>query len=784
LLEAGVTNGCLVGVLANRSPEMIAGLLGIWKAGAAYLPFDPAAPTERIAFMLEDAAPQFVLAERRLLDRIPIHGTRALIPALILDDLCVIRNHSSCEARLSENGLAYVIYTSGSTGQPKGARVPHSALANTVQGVGEDLQLQPDDRILAWSTIAFDVACLEIFLPLALGASVFFLDKQPGGAPRPEVIDRSGATVIFGTPTMYRLLLEQGWQGSAKMQAVVGGEVLPLRLAIDLAKRCRVVWNQYGSTETAICATRAKVDAQTKKITIGSPLPNVSIHLLDQQGRRVARGSVGEIYIGGAGVGPGYLNRDDLNRDRFMPDAFNGEGKGSVYKSGDLAVELADGSFDFLGRIDDQVKIRGFRVELGEIESALRQCEGVDAVVVRAIEFSAGDSRLIAFVIGTGAETGAGMSQWAQLLRRKLPDYMVPAEFVVLRSFPTTASGKVDVQALDAMRLHGAGFHPVAEPDPADPIEDRLKAVWQSLLKVETVGLDQDFFGLGGHSLLAERMLVQVGGWFSVQLPHSVLIEHPTIRGLATYLRQKPVEQWPALVTLQTGGELPPLFVAHGIGGSLLSFLDLAAELGREQPVYGLQLPAGVDEHQAQVRQLATNYVKQVRAIQPAGPYYLAGHSSGGVIVFEMACQLMEEGEAVGLLALLDCDPNTGKNMHRAFDDWSSVKASLRRAVAELMSREFGIRELLHRRMVYQRIKIRAWMASRSLRAGKTAASRLSGGEGYLALALRNYELSVYAGDAILFSAADEPGGNPEPARSWAGKILGTCETRFISGRM
>jgi len=494
---------------------------------------------------------------------------------------------------------------------------------------------------------------------------------------------------------------------------------------------------------------------------------------------------VGELYIGGEGVGLGYLHRDDLSRALFLPDPFS-DTPATLYKSGDLAIELADGSFDFLGRVDDQVKIRGFRVELGEIESALRQCEGVQAAVVRAVEFDAGDRRLVAFIVGD--ETF--LSSWKKSLRSQLPHYMVPAEFVPLRSFPVTASGKVDIQALDAMRLNPATSAAASDTTPIDPVEARFKGIWERLLKLNTVELDQDFFALGGHSLLAERMLAQIEGWFGSRLPHSVLVEHPTIRRLAAYLRQNPKGRWPALVTLQAGARRPPLFIAHGIGGSLLTFVELAAELGREQPVYGLQLPAYVDQHQAQLGALAANYVKQVRAVQTSGPYNLAGHSSGGLIVFEMACQLIEQGESVGLLALLDCDPNTGKHMHQPFRDWNSFKASFRRACAELMAPEFGIKELLNRRMVYQRIKVKAWMAARMAarlrRAGGANTSPIPGplleAEGYIALAMRDYALKIYPGNATLFVAQDEPGRNPEPASAWAGKILGTCETCFIAG--
>jgi amino acid adenylation domain-containing protein len=786
LREAGVTGGCLVGVLLDRSPEMVAALLGIWKAGAAYVPLDPAASVDQISFMLDDAAPPFVLTRKKSFAPVPSPSFPNL-RLLDVDDFCARKSPSPSFATttVTADSLAYVIYTSGSTGKPKGAAITHGALANTVQAVGNDLRLGPQDIVMAWSTIAFDVACLEIYLPLAFGASLYLVEKELAGDGdvRLEHVRTSAATVLMGTPTMYRLLLEKGWQGDPGMQVVVGGEVLPLHLGTRLARMCRAAWNQYGPSETAICATRTRIEADAEKITIGHPLPNVSVLLLDQQLQPVPKGSVGEMYIGGAGVALGYLNRHDLNQARFLADPFS---NGKLFKSGDLAIELPDGSFDFLGRTDNQVKVRGFRVELGEIESALTRCEGLQAAVVRAIEFEEGDRRLVAFVIGD--ETF--LSQWKQSLQRQLPHYMVPAEFVPLHSFPTTPSGKVDVQALDSMRLRAAVLLPASDPWPADTLEARLKDIWERLLKVNTVGLDQDFFALGGHSLLAARMLVQVEPWFGSRLPHSVLVEHPTIRGLAAYLRQSPAVKRPALVTIQAGAFLPPLFIAHGIGGSLLSFIELAGELGPDQPVYGLQLPAFLDQHQADLRVLAANCVKQVRAMQPSGPYHLAGHSSGGMIVFEMACQLVEQGETVGLLALLDCDPNKGKARQRLFSNWDSLKASFRRARVEFAERKLGIREFVAFKTTYQRIKIKNWLAARSHRLGRmrawlpnALAGPLLGAEGYhLSLAVRDYQPRPYRGNATLFIAQDEPGSGTEPESAWAGAFLGGCETQVVPG--
>ncbi len=773
LKKAGVAPGILVGVLLDRSPEMVAALLAIWKAGGAYVPLDPAAPPDRWTFLLQDAAPSVVISQKRFRGSLG----QSAAPILDLEDLCAgPANSSSREAIASpapDDSLAYVIYTSGSTGKPKGARISHRSLANTVEAIAHDLMLQAEDIVLAWSTISFDVACLELYLPLARGASIYLAEQDAAtGGSRLQQVLQSRATVMLGTPTIYRLLLEEGWQGDARMQLVAGGEVLPLALARDLAGKCHALWNQYGPTETAICATRERIDPSVDKVTIGRPLPNVQLHLLDKGLQPVPPGSIGEIFIGGVGVARGYLNRPDLTRSCFLPDPFAKGAQGLLYKTGDLAIQLADGRFDFLGRVDGQVKIRGFRVETGEVESALRRCSGVQDAVVRAIELEPGDRRLVAFVT---SDEQRREKEWRQALRSQLPAYMVPSEFVILRHFPATRNGKVDLQALDAMRLKAAKRNSSLAVCPVDPVEVWLQASFARLLKIETVGIHDDFFALGGHSLLAARLLTQIEQRFGCKLPHAVLVEHATTHGLAAYLRKKPSSHWPALVTIQAGAHLAPLFIAHGVGGSLLSFKELAAQLGSDRPVYGLQLPAFIEPHQADLTALAANYLRQIRTLQPSGPYHLAGHSSGGLVVYEMACQLQEQGETVGLLALLDCDPETGKPAPPLRGSWKLV---LQRARFRL--RDLGWKEVLRRRVIYQRLKIRAGLAARSRRAGR------SGGpvpaEGHLALAFRECTLKNYIGDATLFIAANEAPSPVPSARAWQRRILGVCEKRTVPG--
>jgi amino acid adenylation domain-containing protein len=776
LRAAGVSPGCLVGLLLDRSPAMIAALLGTWKAGAAWIPCDPTAPDDRIRFMLTDAAPAVVLTQRKFAGRV------SEAPELYLEELCSGRTPSGVgRAPHASHDLAYAIYTSGSTGQPKAARVSHGGLSHIIQCVVEDLALTPRDVVLAWTTIAFDAAGLEIYSPLITGASLYLLQNNTAreGGLTPEQVHRSAATVIFGTPTMYRLLLERGWRGDKRIQLTVGGEALSLPLAKALAAHCRSLWNQYGPTETSIAATRAKISVDVEKITIGRPFAGVTIHLLDQSLQPVPTGSTGELYIGGAGVGLGYLNRPELTQAQFLTDPFSEGTQGSLYKTGDLAVQHADGNFEFVGRVDDQVKLRGYRIELGEIESALMRAEGVQAAVARVIELEPGDRRLIAFVVGDAHS----VPRWRRYLQQQLPEYMVPSEFLTLECFPTTANGKVDLRALDALRRDRtllssvSGNHSALENA---AMEERLRSTWERILRVTPVGLDDDFFALGGHSLLAARMLSQVQQWFGSRLPHSVLVEHPTIHRFAAYLREAPKGQWPSVITIQSGTSQQALFVAHGIGGSVLSFVEFAAELGSEQPVYGLQLPAFIEPDQDGLRALAANYVEQMRALQPVGPYHLAGHSSGGVIAFEIACQLTEMGEQVGLLALLDCDPNVGKLIRRPFQDWNSFKAAVRRAYSELTTTEFTLLERLDRAVEYRKLKVRTWFAARARRSGKVLAG--TNADGYLALALREYELRCFPGDATLFLAGDEPGLEADPTVVWAGKILGEREAVLIPG--
>ena len=814
LRRAGVQAGALVGVCLDRTEILPAALLGVWYAGAAYLPLDPNHPQDRLAFELEDARVSLILTEEKHRRSLPSGGRAIHAVEVLLRDsrgraaAPFPNDHPGVD--LSPDSPAYAIYTSGSTGRPKAALISHGALANTIRAVGSQLNLGASDVVLGGATVAFDVANLEFYLPLAAGASLRLIESGAlsDGHRLARILRESEVTVMLATPTTYSILLEAGWSGGPGLQLVAGGEALPRELAKALQQRSRTLWNQYGPTETAICATSERVAPGDSDISLGRPLDNVTVYVLDQNLRPVPPGAPGEICIGGQGVGLGYLNRPELTQAVFLPDPFTARPGASMYRTGDLGRWRADGRLEFLGRKDDQIKIRGYRVELGEIECAMRAFAGVRDAAARAIEFEPGDSRLIAFL---RSDAGTDLAALKDFLRGRLPEYMIPAELIPLDAFPVSPNGKVDRRRLDAMRLSGVIPAPAAsnrasdlesdlasnlEPDlrqameqaPGDPIELWLQSTWRRLLKSPQVGLTDNFFDMGGHSLLAARMMAQASSRFGLRLPLSILLEQPTILALAEYVRRRSSVE-PLLTRIQSGGGGPPLFIAHGVGGSLLSFRAIAACLAPRRTVYGLALPSSLDnlldgdaEDAARriVPALASRYVAEMRAVYPRGPYHLAGHSSGGPVVVEAALQLLQAGCEVGLLALLDCPASAAPNKDRNWRSPAALRSFLARNLAELaLLPKLGWSEWAMRRVVYQKLKFKLWIIRRLPRiAHHYRNSALA--QGYLALGAQTFQLPFFAGEGVLFVARDEP-RDEDLAACWA-PCFSHLHTVFVPG--
>jgi polyketide synthase PksJ len=516
------------------------GVLGILKAGGAYVPLDPAYPKERLAFMLADASISILLTQTRLLDSLP--ETQAQVMCLDTDWPTIAQSvvssrpsvASNPPSPISSDHLAYVIYTSGSTGRPKGVQIPHRAVVNFLSSMREQPGLTQNDVLLSVTTLAFDIAGLELFLPLTVGACVVLVSRDiaADGTRLSAELIRTGATVMQATPATWRLLLEAGWRGNPNLKILCGGEALPRELADHLVTKGSSLWNLYGPTETTIWSIAGQVEVEAGPVVLGRPIANTQIYILDAQLNTTPLGVPGELYIGGDGLAWGYLHRPELTAEKFIPHPFTDSGS-RLYGTGDLARWRADGTLEFLGRLDHQVKVRGYRIELAEIESVLRHHPSVQDCVVVAREM-AGDKRLVAYLVLKADRSAAVLNELRAWLRAKLPDYMLPAAYMILESLPLTPNGKVNRRALPAPE--GAAQPERAFAAPRGELERTIAQIWQEVLGVEQVGLHDNFFDLGGHSLLMARVHRRLRNVVPHNLTMVELFQYPTVGALARYL--------------------------------------------------------------------------------------------------------------------------------------------------------------------------------------------------------------------------------------------------------
>jgi amino acid adenylation domain-containing protein len=532
LRSRGVRPGAVVAVCLERSPRLVAALLAVLKAGGAYLPLDPSHPARRHRQVLEDSGSGLLLTARGL----PAADAAGAVPVLFFEDPEAPEDlgppAADAASSPSPSDLAYVIYTSGSTGRPKGVEVEHGSVVNLLAAMAREPGIGEDDVLLAVTTVSFDIAALELFLPLTVGARVVVASEETAADPArlAAEIAASGATVMQATPATWRMLVLGGWSGRAGLKVLCGGEALPADLARQLRSRAEAVWNLYGPTEATIWTSRHRVsDGDDSGIVpIGRPLENTRLHVLDPHGRPAPLGLPGELAVGGAGVARGYRNRPDETRSKFVADPFRKGGR--LYKTGDLARFREDGALLFLGRRDGQVKVRGFRIEVGEIEAALAEHPGVREAAVAARGEDPGERRLVAFVVpGPGGMPSAGALR--AHLRTRLPDFMVPSLFEEMAALPLTPAGKLDRRALpetDRPSRQGRDLSPARTET-----EKALAAIWAALLGLDRIGVHESFFELGGHSLIAVRVFSRIREQLGVELPMRALFESPTVAGLS-----------------------------------------------------------------------------------------------------------------------------------------------------------------------------------------------------------------------------------------------------------
>ena len=688
LQQLGAKPEVLVGLCVERSLEAIVGILGIIKAGAAYLPLDPNYPQQRLNFMLEDAGVSILVTQQHLAKNL----TAPECAVVCVDsDREIIARQSPANLTLNivPENLAYVIYTSGSTGKPKGVLIEHRGLYNLALAQIEAFKLNSNHRVLQFASLSFDASIFEIVMALGSGATLYCARKEsllPGQTLIHFLQDNAITHATF-PPSLLAVL------PSAELRAlqtiICAGE----SCSPDVVKRWasgRRFFNAYGPTEATVWSSFAEIGdelrdsfASRQKPPIGRPIANTQLYILDEHLQPVPVGIPGELYIGGAGLARGYLNLPELTAQRFIPNPFSEKAGERIYKTGDLARYLPDGNIEFLGRTDEQVKIRGYRIELGEIEALLMQHPAVKEAVAVAEDDLSGNKRLVAYVVPNPTQA-LNPLEMRSFLKEKLPNYMIPHAFVAIAFMPLTPNGKIDRLRLRTPENVTSNSTDKSCIAPRTPTESTLAKIWSEILNTEPVGIRDNFFDLGGDSLLTIRLIKEINQQFKRELPLSSLFLNPTIEGLADSLDSGTKSQkWSPLVAIKPRGKNPPFFCVHPIFGVVFPYCELAFQLGENQPFYGLQ-PKGIDGESSpltSIQDMAADYIAALRTVQPQGPYFLGGWSFGGLVAFEMAQQLLAAGDEVAMLAVLDTLAPVAANKPSFWDGCKFILTTVSRSI-------------------------------------------------------------------------------------------------------
>ena len=663
LIRLGVRPGDLVGISLNRELNMMVAILGILKSGAGYVPLDPAFPQDRLDYMLESSTPKALITESSLAKRFSKFGTLTLIDEL-LNDQSLSRNNPEIRSRIQDT--MYVIYTSGSTGKPKGVQISHGALANFLVSMSKAPGINRNDKLLAVTTLSFDIATLELYLPLTMGASLYLAtsyDVMDGKALK-QIIENHQINIMQATPSSWRLLLAAGWAGSKEFKALCGGEPFPKDLAHKPLNICGSVWNMYGPTETTVWSTTKKLSLTDETVSIGYPIDNTYTYILDESRNLAPIGAPGELYIGGLGLADGYFRRPDLTSERFVPNPFvPGE---KMYATGDFARYSSTGDIECLGRQDGQVKVRGYRIELGEIEAVLSKVSAIKENAVITKEVKPGDVRIIAFLVMKNSEL-LNEKAIRDELSVSLPKYMIPSHFYGIDALPRTLNGKIDKKTLGVkvpeMKETTPMIQETAKPV-SDDLETQLNAMWSEVLGVKIASGD-NFFNVGGNSLLAVKLFSKIAKQFHINLPLSLLLESENFKDFVIAFKNKIDgnkntiqinSHLTSVVTIKAQGQLNPVFCFHGVGGNVLNYKSLVSAVGDKRPIIGIQSKGmdGQNEMAQSFPEMAAHYIREMKVVQPKGPYFLAGGSMGGMIALEVAQQLQQQGESIEKLVMFD----------------------------------------------------------------------------------------------------------------------------------
>lgn len=669
-----IKNGDLIALCIERSLEMVIGMLAIIKLGAAYVPIDPNYPHARIQYMLKDSSPSFILTNSHINKKFSTTFSSSRL--LLLDDIHLFSEHSkkNITPEVQIDSLMYVIYTSGSTGNPKGVMIEHRSVINFLYSMQKNLHLNHQDHWLAITPISFDISTLEIYFPLITGAKCVISDQETisDGKKLRALLESQAISVLQATPMTWKILLEAGWRNKEKINILCGGEPLTLNLCKKLFAISNQITNLYGPTETTIWSTMhliSRKDLEYPIIPIGIPISNTQIYILDKNMHCTPIGVIGELYIGGKGLARGYLNQPELTNKKFILNPFTPNQK--LYKTEDLARWLPNGELEYIGRTDDQVKIRGFRIELGEIQACIEKYAEIKQAVVIISSNSLEDPELVACLIPNN-KNSFDIFALQKFLKNNIPSHMVPTKFIIFDEFPLTPNHKIDKNSLGRSLWEKEATNTHVITSPPESIEEKAIAeIWSKILRIpiNKIARDSNFFELGGHSLTALQALSEIYQKFHIELEVKTLFEHQTIAQLAEIITslfqdksallaatKQSTDHNSCMICLKATGNKPPLFLIHPVGGTVFWYISLAKYFDENRPLYAIQDPgiSALEIPFDNIPQMAKHYINLIKQIQPKGPYHIGGASAGSNISHEIAYQLMQLGEKIDFLCLLD----------------------------------------------------------------------------------------------------------------------------------
>jgi amino acid adenylation domain-containing protein len=799
LRRQGVAAGQRVAVCMDRSLDTVVGLLGILKAGAAYVPVDPAYPQERVRFMLEDSEPSVILTESKHLAKLPAGAAKVVCMDSDRDWHEISKESQENPAcGLTPGDLAYVIYTSGSSGKPKGVMGTHRGAVNRFHWMWQTYPFAADEVCCQKTSLSFVDSIWEIFGPMLAGVKSVIVAEDIVRDPLRFVdfLAAQRVTRIVLVPSLLRAMLDacEGLQRRLPRLKywVTSGEALSVELAQRFAAALpdAVLLNLYGSSEVAADSTSYGVEkgVTLTSVPIGRPIANTQVHILDQNLQPVPVRVPGELYVGGDGLARGYLNRPELTTEKFVSDPFRKDSSARLYKTGDLARYLPDGNIEYLGRSDSQVKIRGFRIELGEIEAVLNECPGVKQGVVAAREDHTGAKRLVAYVVLSEGQS-PDPKTWQVYLKPRLPEHMIPSAFLALDSLPLLPNGKIDRRALPDPEQASRRAQPEIVAATTD-LQRQLLGMWQEVLGVRNIGIRDDFFELGGHSLLIPALLLRIERTFGKRLSPAAIFQAPTIETLANLIERQNA-QLVQVMPIQPAGSKPPFFCICLAAGPLLR--ELALELGDDQPFLGLGFnPAELEQLAIPytLADVAAHLVRAIREQQPEGPYFLGGFCLNGLIAFETARQLTAEGERVALLALFEAVNPAHRD---SFSQRSQLAALMGRfsfglvknhlaSIAGLSAAQAKQYFLSRFTDIRRDVKNLFWSSYVAVRRRFTG-GRLPQLQQILYVAARSYHPVPYLGPAAFYRCTDRrANSSSELERGWSGLFPGDFELHVLEG--